>query len=64
MKLIDKNGNYVGEMRYTNGHSVAIGDAIKLAKVYKVVGRVWDASIGEITELLVDEVVSVYDIFV
>lgn len=55
MKLLDVKGNYIGKMYYNDGSNVAVGDCIKTDKVYVVVSRVWDANVGEITNLIVRE---------
>ena len=55
MKLLDVKGNYIGKMYYTDGKNVSVGDCIKSDKVYVVVSRVWDANVGEITNLIVRE---------
>lgn len=55
MKLIDIKGNNIGQIFYNNGRDIVIGDCIKCDKVYVVVSRVWDAGVGEITNLIVRE---------
>lgn len=55
MKIIDCNGKLVGNMLYNNGADVRVGDLVKLDKVYIVLRRVWEASVGEITALMVRE---------
>lgn len=56
MKIINYNGKFVGDMHYTDGVHVRVGDFVKLDKVYVVQRRVWEAAVGEITTLIVREV--------
>lgn len=55
MKILDIEGKHLGNMYYCDGRDVRVGDLIKLDKVYIVLRRVWEASVGEITSVFVRE---------
>lgn len=57
MILVDKKGNQVGVLHYSDGRDIRVGDIVKGDKfLFRVTHRVWETSVGEITSLLVEKV--------
>lgn len=63
MKLVDKKGNKVGVVHYDDGRDIKVGDIIKTDKIYRVAHRVWEASIGEITAVIVEEITKIEELW-
>lgn len=63
MKMLNSNGNDVGTLN-CDFSNVRIGDIVKNGnKMLRVKARVWNASSGNITHLLVEEMDNAYDLF-